>query len=96
MGYYIQTPDKQNVANQIIELHGATEVIPAFNAPKWEDTKDQALIGVVKAGPFDAAMVGYCKQEHDYILSMLLMDPRPMRILLLNRKLAFKLCGYGG
>jgi hypothetical protein len=79
MGYYLQTPENLNKAQQLVELYGASPIEP----PKtFDPPKDKFLICVVCNGPFDAAAVCYDTREFNEFSSL---DSRPRSWLLMDR-----------
>ena len=92
MGYYIQTDQSHNKAQQICDMCQEAFVIPQ---PSSFDKvpKDMALICVVDNGPFEAA--GYCYDEREFIAWCDPSDTRPKTWLLMSKIRAEELTGYG-
>ncbi len=65
MGYYIETPESNNKARQLVQLHKAELVL---SPEKFDFTGDDALICVVENGPFDAAAIAFDCRERDVFL----------------------------
>lgn len=64
MGYYIETPNPTNKAQQIKDRDGAVDATPA-----WPPPAGMVLVCVVENGPFDAAAIAFCEEEMDYFNS---------------------------
>lgn len=92
MGYYIQTPQNLDKAEQIVHLFGGV-IIPQ---PKSLDEvpADKALIAVVSNGAFDAAGLVYDQLEFREFTSP--RDPRPKKYVLVDKALAHEMAGYPG
>jgi hypothetical protein len=89
MGYYVQTPDSQNKAEQLHRLYGAELVL---SPEEFDFNGDYALICVVENGPFDAAGIAYDADERDSFNNP--DDPRPKAWLKLPKETVIKLCPY--
>ena len=86
MGYYIETPENFNKANQLVALYNANLI---DEPGELHPTK--AIICVVQNPFFDAA--GYCYSEKE--LSVFRHnDGRPRSWLLMDKDLVHKLTGY--
>ena len=94
MGYYLQTPEPQGKAGQLVQLHGAAILTkhPAFE----EIPKGKALICVVQNSAFEAAALVFDRDELvDFTLPPS-EDPRPRTWLLMEQSVAHQLAGYSG
>lgn len=90
MGYYIEVPHNKGKAQQLVELYGA-EILS--KAPEfWVKGPKQAIICVVDNGPFEAA--GFCFSRRE-LEDFKVPDGRPRTWLLMDRKKACELTGYG-
>lgn len=62
MGYYLEVPENNNKAGQLIHLHGAVDT--GLPPKRLADIpKGKVLICVVQNGPFDAAGIVYSQRE---------------------------------
>lgn len=80
MGYYLETPARNDKTGQLRELHGAQDVDPDSLA--WPPPEGKALVCVVQNGLFDAAAV--CYDEAEYRVFNDPTDPRRTDWLLLD------------
>jgi hypothetical protein len=72
MGYYVQTPQHINKAEQLHRLYKAQLVL---SPEDFDFGGDYALICVVENATFDAAGIAYNARERDVFLNP--NDPRP-------------------
>ena len=82
MGYYIQTPNNQNKAEQLVRLHNAQRILG--QPETFDPPKDKVLICVVQNGPFDAAGICFDSREFDEFTRS--SDDRPKTWLLMNKE----------
>lgn len=90
MGYYVQTPQHRNKAEQIVALFGGV-IIPqpeSLSAIPY----DKALIVVVSNGAFDAAGLAFNQEEFEAFT--LPSDPRAKKFVLVDKALAHEMTGY--
>ena len=78
MGYYIQTPDNQNKAEQLARIYGARRISQPIT---FEHPPDKVIICVVQNGPFDAAAVCYNAREFEDFAQ----HPQPKKWLLIDK-----------
>jgi hypothetical protein len=99
MGYYIQTGTTRGKALKLKEMFGAKIV---KKAPAFKDIpKGKVLVVVVHNKNFEAAAVSINESEYNVFLGI---DPhvrgngdnRPLEFVLVDKKKAFKACGYKG
>lgn len=86
MGFYLQTPSNLDKAEQLRQLHGATDVKTPVKPSELKDT-DLALICVVKNGFFDAAAFCYNDSEYEAFNEP---DGRRKDWLLLPKEIVYK------
>jgi hypothetical protein len=91
MGYYIQTPNQRNKAEQLRDLHGG-EIVQTISLDYHKIPEGKALIVVVDNGPFEAA--GFCCNESEFECFTNPDDFRPKKFVYLDRALAEELSGY--
>ncbi len=90
MGYYIETKDSNKV-KEIVNNHGGRIII---QPEKFEEIQmDEALICVVDNYLFQAA--GFCYDEIEFKAFTSPNDDRPKTWLIMNRKEAERLTGFG-
>jgi hypothetical protein len=95
MGYYIQVPENEGKAQQLVGLHGAT-ILP-MRPEAFEDVPEgQALICVVDNGAFEAAALCYSREEFIEFTSpdVTTGHQRPRTWVLMAKALAHELAGY--
>lgn len=85
MGFYIETPEPNDKAGQIIRLHGAEPASPVG----YDFAGPDALICVVSNGFFDAAGICHSPSERDHFATP---DGRPKRWIKLPKAKAVELC----
>ena len=91
MGYYIEVPEPEGKAQQIVDLYGGKIIsIP----PSFEDiTPGKAIICVMDNGPWEAAGFAYNQRELEAFSSY---DGRPRTWVIMDRKKACELTGFDG
>jgi len=90
VGYYIEVPNSQDKAGQIMTYYGATAV--SLNEARRALQAGKGVICVVQNGPFDAAAFCYNEEEFDDFAWP--GDRRPKTWLVMDRKEAEVLAGY--
>ena len=91
MGYYVQVPNDHGKAEQIRDLHGGEIVEQPESYQAIPEGK--GLIAIVDNGPFEAA--GFCYDENEFVAFTDPRDTRPQKYVLLDRKVAEQLSGWG-
>ncbi len=91
MGFYIQVPHNKNKAEQIRDLYGG-EIISTIPLDYNELPEGKALIVIVDMGPFEAA--GFCYSQAELTAFTDILDTRPKKFVLLDRKKAEELSGF--
>ena len=95
MGYYIQGPNKGK-AQFLVEQYGA-KFLSALDIP-YEYSSipgDKAVIVVIDNGSFEAAALCYSNGEFEELVNFdIVDDPRPRKILMMDKELAYKLAGF--
>lgn len=92
MGFYIETPGQViDKTKRLVKDYGAGIVNPPSSFDQVPE--DKALICVVTNPFFEAA--GYCYDEREFAVFSNIRDDRPKTWLLMDKKLAEKLSGYG-
>ena len=86
MGYYIETKENLNKAQQLLAEHPE---IKEVTQPVYDPTHKKIIVCVVQNGWFDAAAVCFSESE---LHAFAEPDGRPKRWLELPRELAIKLC----
>lgn len=84
MGFYIQLPENQDKARQLLDLHNAKLEVGPF-----PPTKDKIPICVVSNGLFDAVGIGFSKDE---VKVFSYPDNRPRVWMSLPREKVVELC----
>lgn len=91
MGYYIQTTEKTNKAETLMQEVPGTELIVG-ELPAWKDIPDgMAILCAVSNGSFDAVGLAWCEEEYEQFK---MPDRRPRKWLLMPKKDAHELAGY--
>jgi hypothetical protein len=88
MGYYIQLPNNQNKAKQLVDLHNAELVL---SPESFDFSKDKALICVVENQLFEAAGIAFNPDERDAFLPTA-TDRRPRTWVMLPKTKVTELC----
>ncbi len=88
MGYYIETKEPLNKAEQLLKEH--PEIQPVLLQPTFDNTLDTFNVCVVSNGMFDAAAIAYSPEELAYFLSP--NDTRKKIWLKVPRHLILQLC----
>ena len=91
MGWYIETNSPHNKAKWLIENHGAQQILNEIKSFS-SIPENKALICVLDNRLFEAALV--VMNQYDYEAAKSTHDPRPRIFLLMDKEIAFELCGH--
>lgn len=92
MGFYIETGETKNKANDIVKQFGGRIVSLDTAKQVIKDHPEQGVIVVVEMPMWDAA--GFCYSEQEFEAFTHPGDTRPKKYIIMDRKLAEKLSGY--